>query len=451
VLIPYPLEPPPALPPLDDPWDSAEADLDSGRRGRYYPGTVLFHEGPTLDALDLLGPLEVRDRRIMALEEPLFVWDVEATGPLRMTAAVRFAEARIRYERAVDGASLWLGAETGTDELIVRCYGGTVEAVEEGDVIRLTALGQDRMRLVVVAAWGEEDRSRTLRSLARKGIPGVVAQQVRHNEMLAQLGVKVTTPDPDIGLQLEFDKLEFESRLQEHRTGHRMLVEEPYGLGYMLLSLGLREPVRDTLRAPFDDPDRRRLFAAYAAWAGADDFVHRHWRRLVEGVRAAEQGYRTLQLGERYSVHQEGAFDLVAVAEALADREAVELFEEVCRELEYEPMPGTDEVETALDFWGIEPLALEGAVHLRPALPELWPEMTLERLRIGDSSLDVRVRRRPSGVAVKVRVTRGPPVVVHLAPKLGYSATGVLVGAEQLAGGPVSLTVEDEVEALWTR
>ena len=451
MLIPYPLEPPPALPPLDDAWEAPGADLDSGRRVRRADDQVEFHEGPGLEGLDVLGPLELRDRRIVALEEPLFVWDVETTGPLTLTAEVRFDTDEVHYERAADGGSLWLGAEVGEDQLLVACYGGTVEAREDREgTIRLEARGTDRVRLVVVGAWSEADRERTLRALARKGIAGVVAQQLRHNEMIEKLGVKVTTPDPDLNAQFEFDKLELESTLHEHRDGHRMLGEEPYDRGLALLSFGLREPVRDTLRAPFDDPERRRLFAAYAAWAGPDEFVRRHWRRLLDAVREAEQEVRTFQYVDDLELHQEAAFDLIAVAEALADPGAVELLEAASRGLT-EPPPDhvSGKFITALEYWQVAPRALEGAVTIAPGLPESWHEMTLERLRIGDTSLDIRVRRRPAGVAVKVRVTRGPPIVVHLRPTLAYAPTGVLVGAEQLPGPAVSVTVQDEVEALW--
>ena len=68
MLIPYPLEPPPALPPLDDAWEAPGADLDSGRRVRRTDDQVEFHDGPGLEGLDVLGPLELRDRRIVALE-----------------------------------------------------------------------------------------------------------------------------------------------------------------------------------------------------------------------------------------------------------------------------------------------------------------------------------------------------------------------------------------------
>ena len=93
----------------------------------------------------------------------------------------------------------------------------------------------------------------------------------------------------------------------------------------------------------------------------------------------------------------------------------------------------------------------EGTVTLAPQLPDAWPEMTLERLRIGSTSLDVRVRRRPGGLAVKCRVTRGPPIVVQLAPEIPFQPTGILLDGEQLAGPTVRFTVESEAEAVWIR
>jgi hypothetical protein len=450
MLIPYPLEAPPPLPPLDDAWVEPALRLDAGRRAGMGEGDAWFHEGPSLQGLAVLGPLELGDRRMVALEEPLFVWEVETDGELQLLAEVIFEDDRVRYERSDDGSRIWLGGEETGDELLITCYGGAVEVREEGDALRLHARGKDRVRLVVVGAWSEEDRDRTLRSLARKGVAGAVAQQARHAEMIAKLGTQVSTPQGGVDAQLESDKRELDSFLLEWRDGRRTLAE-PYAQGIALMTMGLREPVRDTLRAPFDDAERRWLFAVYAAWAGADDFVRRHWDRLLEGVRAAESGYRTFVLEVDRSLHQAGARDLIPVAEALGDPAAVELLEEASEGMGDPPGPDVwGEFSTELDRWHILPNALEGAVTLGPELPPEWPEMTLERLRIGESSLDVRVRRRPSGVAVKVRVTRGPPVVVHLAPVLPFAPTGVLVGTEQLAGPGIRLTVDDEIEGVWT-
>ncbi len=412
-----------------------------------------FYEGVKLERLAVLGPLELRDRRLVALEEPLFVWEVGSSGPLQLMADVRFRAEMVHYERTEDGSRLWLGGEPPSDELLVSCYGGVVEAREEGGRLRLFARGHDRLRLVVVGAWSEEDRDQTLRGLARKGVAGVVAQQVRHNAMLSSIGVKVSTPDPDEDLQVEFDKLEWDSCLHARRGGGRILAE-PYDDGLILLSLGLREPVRDTLRAPLNDPVRRQLFAAYAAWAGTDDFVRRHWSRLMQSVRDAEEGFRIFVLPERARpAHEDAVLDLLEVADALGDYAAVEwLGEIVGLDAISEFTPGwitADQFTPAMRRWHIIPDALWGTVRLAPELPKDWPEMTLERLRIGDTSLDVRIKRRPTGIAVKVRVTRGPPIVVELAPRLDFAATGVLMDGEQLPGPTVRFTAEGEVEAVW--
>ena len=453
MLIPYPLEPPPPLPPLDDPWETPETPLVTGRRVWTGDDRVDFNEGPSLEGLAVLGPLELRDRRVVALEEPLFVWEVEADGPVQLMAEVAFGAERVRYERTEDGSRLWLGSEDPTDELLISCYGGTVDARDDGERLLLHATGQGRVRLVVVGAWSEADRDRTLRALMRKGVAGVVAQQVRHADMLARLGVQVMTPGGEGDQAIEDAKRELDALLEEQRDGHRVLVD-PCAHGAALLALGLREPVRDTLRAPLDDAGRRRLFARYAQWAGADDFVRRHWARLLEAVRAADRGYRTFQLEDDRATHVLGAAELIPLAEALGDPAAVEFLESVGAGVEWEGVleaAGEEGHPTELDRWCLVPDALEGTLLIAPELPEGWPEMAVARVRVGDSSLDVRMRRRPAGVALTVRLTRGPQLVVTLAPVLPYTATGVLLGAEQLPGPTVRVTLRDEVEALWIR
>ena len=455
MLTPYPLEPPPPLPPLDDPWEAPAFALQSGRRGGWDGDRVWFAEGPDLEGLAVLGPLELRDRRVVALEEPLFVWEVAAQGDLQLTCSVAFEADRVHYERAADGSRLWLGGELPPDELLVSCYGGVLEVTEEGGKIRLRARGRDRVRLVMVAAWDEADRDRTLRALQRKGVGGVVAQYVRHAEMIEALGAKLTTPDPEVNRRFAHDKLDLDCTLSERRAGHRSLLEPLY-YGLPLLTLGLREAVRDTLRGPLDEPEVRRLFAAYVAWAGADEFVRRHWRRLEEAMRNADVTHAPFgdpdeaPFESGRADHEDAAAELIAVAEALGDHAAVAMFEGVIAGVDDLPRarPWHD-FDTPLDRWQITPCGLDGTVTLAPELPHEWPEMTVEGLRIGATSLDVRVRRRPGGIAVKCRVTRGPPIVVQLAPRLAFRPTGILLDGEPFSGPAVRFTVQEEGEAVW--
>ena len=443
----YTLEPPPLLPPLDDGWEDGGRALAAGRRTIREEKEVHFFDLPTLDDLSVLGSPALSDRRLVALEEPLFVWEVTAEGDLLLSCEVEFRSRAVRYERADDGTRLWLGSEDGKEELLVSCYGGKVEAREEKGVIRLRATGRDRVRLAVVAAWDEADRERTLRALARKGVAGVAAQYVRHLGMIEALGARITTPEPGSVERVERLKAEFDAVLIETADGHRRLLE-PLEDGSALLALGLREPVRDTLRAPYTDPELLRLFAAYARWAGVDDFVQRHWPRVTEAMRAATASSEPL---DELDHHRDAADDLTAVAEALGDHAIAPLLERLVEGAEglLRPPHSWEFPEKEIERWGIIPGALEGMVTLAPQLPAEWPEMTLERLRIGDTSLDVRIKRRPTGIAVKLRVTRGPPIVVELAPRLDFAATGILVNGEQLAGPTVRMTVDAEVEATW--
>lgn len=447
MLKPYTLEPPPPLPPLDDGWEDGGRVLREGRRAFRDEDEVRFSDLPALTKLAVRGSLALTDRRLVALEEPLFVWEVTSEGDLLLSCAVEFRSRAIRYERTEEGSRLWLGSEDGKEELLVSCYGGKVEAREEQGTIQLRASGRDRVRLAVVAAWSEADRERTLRSLARKGVAGVAAQYVRHLGMIEALGARITTPEPGSVEIVERLKVEFDEVLKEGPDGHRRPLE-PFDDGCALLALGLREPVRDTLRGPFDDPELLRLFAAYARWAGVDDFVQRHWPRVTAAMRAAASGPALL---DEHDLHRDAADELTAVAEAVGDHEMAPLLERLVEGGEGLPRPPRpwEFPEQVIERWGIIPGALEGMVTLAPELPAGWPEMTFERLRIGTTSLDVRVKRRPTGVAVKLRVTRGPPLVVELAPRLDFTRTGILLDGALLQGPSVRFTAEGEVEAVW--
>jgi len=203
----------------------------------------------------------------------------------------------------------------------------------------------------------------------------------------------------------------------------------------VLLALGVREPVREALRAPLHGPQLVELFARYAAWAGADEFARKHWPRAEAGAReiAGEPGARIAAL-------------LLPVAEGLGLGGAATSLALRAGDLEVDPV----EVPAAVqELFTIAPEGLDGAVTLAPALPSGWPEMTLERLRVGASTIDLKVRRRPAGLAIKCRLTHGPALVVRLDPRLGFLSSGILVGDEQLKGPALSLVVDGEAEGVW--
>jgi hypothetical protein len=421
VLREYPLESPPALPPLDDEWAGAPVPVRGGRRVRPRADGVALGDGLALVGLEHTAGT---DRWLYAVEEPCVVWEGTGPGAVTFSARLRFPDQELHLERSKEGDRLLLTADQSRTEFLVGAIGGTVRVEERDGALILSAVGSGRLRLVFVPAHDEADRERTLRALARKGVKGLVDQRRRHAEQLAALGVELSTPEPRYGEAIESWKQSIDELLDEDPKGRRSL-PHPDQSGAMLLALGLREPVRDLLRAPIASAELVLLFAHYAQWAGADEFVARHWARAREEARGLDHRV------------------WLPIAEALGDRIAVAAL------IDGATLPPPQMPAEIEELFEPRPDALDGVLSLAPRLPAGWAEMTLSRIRVGASRLDVRVRRRPAGVAVKVRVTHGPPLVVRLAPRLEHPATGVLLGGEQLAGPEVRLTLESEEEGVW--
>ncbi len=85
-------------------------------------------------------------------------------------------------------------------------------------------------------------------------------------------------------------------------------------------------------------------------------------------------------------------------------------------------------------LFGVTPDALAPAARLAPWLPPEWNEMALRGVRIGATTLDLRVRRRPGGTLLGVERRHGPSLRI-LATRPGTPPSGVLLNDEPLGGG----------------
>jgi hypothetical protein len=85
-------------------------------------------------------------------------------------------------------------------------------------------------------------------------------------------------------------------------------------------------------------------------------------------------------------------------------------------------------------LWGVEPDALNFALTVRPSLPAAWPEMALRRLRVGSALLDLRLRRRPGRLVLRVELVQGPRprMTAELPP--AFSVAQVTLDDEALGG-----------------
>jgi hypothetical protein len=388
--------------------------------------------------LEQVGGEREPERRLLALEEACFVWQREGQGAQHAEWSIQMPGSDLHVERAADGSALWLTRGSHPSELLIACRGGRLD-LRERDGLRLSVEGSGPLRLIFVAADDEADRERTIRTLARKGFTGLRAQRRQHSERLAGVSTKLVTPDPDRDEAFRDLIPEFDARLVELAGGRRTF-PDLVADGSTLLALGVREPVRDVLRAPFDSASALALLATYAQWAGDDDFLRKQWPRAAAVLRDSGRSAEELRV----------ATALIPVAETLGDHATLGVIDGILAGsgAVAEPEMLTLPLELRR-LWGVVPAALDRAVTLAPALPAGWREMMLVRLRVAGTTFDAKVARRPGGVSVKLRVSHGPAVLVRLAPVLPFVPTGVLVGAEQLPGPIVRLELDTEAEAMW--
>lgn len=99
-------------------------------------------------------------------------------------------------------------------------------------------------------------------------------------------------------------------------------------------------------------------------------------------------------------------------------------------------------------LWGVRPDALNAAVRLAPWLPPEWPSMSLQRLRIGRSILDLELRRTAGGLQLSVVRNFGPSVLVEVEPRGAGAGSSLLVDGESLTGGRVRFQADDRHEVL---
>jgi hypothetical protein len=101
-------------------------------------------------------------------------------------------------------------------------------------------------------------------------------------------------------------------------------------------------------------------------------------------------------------------------------------------------------------LWGVVPDGVGEAVAVSPWLPDGWNEMALRRLRVGQTTLDLRLRRRAGRQVLQVARVEGRPIRVAASLRTRQAVQGMSLNDEPLGGGrAVFLTgEEDEVQFL---
>ncbi|HET9294828.1 MAG TPA: hypothetical protein VFO06_11085 [Gemmatimonadales bacterium] len=100
-------------------------------------------------------------------------------------------------------------------------------------------------------------------------------------------------------------------------------------------------------------------------------------------------------------------------------------------------------------LWGVRPDAVNQAVAIQPWLPPGWEGMAIERLRVGRSVLDVRLRRRFGQVVARVERTHGPRIHVEFRLRGVAAPSSVLVDDVELGGARAGFEADGHHVLIW--
>ena len=101
-------------------------------------------------------------------------------------------------------------------------------------------------------------------------------------------------------------------------------------------------------------------------------------------------------------------------------------------------------------LWGVVPNAAEESLTVAPWLPPQWNRMSLRRLRVGRTVLDLELRRRPGQLIARVARQFGPGLQLRLAPRLEPAPVSVTVDDVPLGGTSAQFQVRDEHEVIFS-
>ena len=101
-------------------------------------------------------------------------------------------------------------------------------------------------------------------------------------------------------------------------------------------------------------------------------------------------------------------------------------------------------------LWGVVPCALEESVLVAPWLPPDWARMSIRRLRIGRTVLDLELRRRPGQLIARVARSFGPGLQLKLAPRSAAAPLRVMVDDIELGGTSAQFQVRDQHEVIFS-
>lgn len=430
------------------------------------------------------GEVELTERVSVALDYGLIFWSVVADSPasivlrwetdLRRSAPYPARTSRVKVDALGDsGMRLSLDRQPAAAEVLLPA--GTL--VAHGT--RLEARGEGILRVIFVGGASEAELTRALDALKRRKLRAFRQERLLHSRRIEERLTVLETPESHLDQSFHWAKVRIDAALAETPGLGRCILDDEFSrmherVRYLgpaacdaalaALATGDREIARDVVRligrsvdgagvparelstsglAWCDDASmtarRRQLVLGLAAWTGDTGPLER-LRQLED--QDTEPGAPRLEWARR-AEWEAGRWDAL-----LADLRAHSV-----RPGSMEPR-GSAWAASLLrgvieGLWGIVPDATAEAVAVAPFLPPAWKEMALRRLRVGATTLDLRVRRRPGQLVLGVERVHGPRIRLTALPRGTAAPESVLVDDEPLGGGRAAFSVSGEHEVVF--
>ncbi|MEO8140502.1 MAG: hypothetical protein ABI742_12690, partial [Gemmatimonadota bacterium] len=325
---------------------------------------------------------------------------------------------------------------------------------------RFDVTGESLVRVVLAGAGSEPELDRILDALRRRKLRAYRQERILHARRLEERLTVFEAPDSALVRGFTWAKVRLDATLTETPgVGRSVLSAEPpeqaryctaeaCNVSAAALAAGDREIVRDTLRFLARHRDRAGALPAEVTTSG----LARHDDPACEAAFAQLAATYLAWTGDRPLLEKLWpALELASpVSPAIVADWRAGKWESALEALRAAAVPSAEVVRGVIEgLWGVSPDAPRESLALEPVLPDAWPEMTLRRLRVGSTMLNLRLRRRPGAVVFRIERLQGPRLRLSVALRARVPLGGLTLNDEPLGGGRAVFDTGSEDEVRW--
>ncbi len=384
------------------------------------------------------GEVQLTERITTALDHPLIFWSIVADGPvtIRLCWITDLADGDsegtpliplIAEDQSHSDSHIRVGREALAPRFQVQPVSGMAGITSSiGDSLGFEVRGDRILRVILAAGADDGELDRAVDALRRRKLRAFRQDRILHTRRLEDRLVALVSPDPALDRAFGWAKVRLDGMLEGRPQLGRYVPHDPVRVARAMLAIGDRDLARDVIRS---------LRAGDSGGEGCYPEQSEGSLILKTGIPRSARNDSLPHLIDAY-LRWSGEM-LPDPASAGEPAAAADI------ELTASLDPAALVLAVIEGLWGLKPDAIRGELQISPALPPGWQDMTLQRVRIGATTLDLRVRRRPEHVVVAVRRSAGPPLKLRIGLRDRVAGGVVTLDDIELGGQEVAFTTEE--------